>query len=43
MIDKMISDIRAEDVHLAQILFELAENFAYDKILALIQKAKETA
>lgn len=35
-------DIRIENAAFADALSGLAENFAYDKILALVQKAKET-
>ncbi len=41
MIDRVINDIRAKDMRLGEVLSELAGNFAYDKIIALIQKAKE--
>ncbi len=40
MIDQVIEDIRTENIALADGLSELAENYAYDKILDLIQKAK---
>ena len=42
MIDEVIKDIRAENAQLAEAFSELAENFAYDKMLVLVQKAKET-
>ena len=40
MIDQVIEDIRIENGPLADALFDLAESFAYDKILALLQIAK---
>ncbi len=42
MIDQVIEDIRTENVQLADGLSELADNFAYDEILALVQKAQGT-
>jgi CheY-like chemotaxis protein len=41
MIDQAIKDIRINNVGLADALSGLAENFAYDKILAIVQEAKE--
>jgi PAS domain S-box-containing protein len=40
MIDEVIEEIRTGSVQLAEALFDLVENFAYDKILVLVQKAK---
>jgi CheY-like chemotaxis protein len=41
MIDQVIEEIRTTNAQLAEVLSELVENFAYDKILALVQKAVE--
>ena len=41
MIDQVIEDIRIEDAQLAGVLSELAANFAYDKILALIANSND--
>lgn len=42
MIDQVIKDIQSENSQVAKVLNDLAENFAYDDILILIKKAKET-
>lgn len=42
MIEQVLEDIRTENVQLSNALSELTDNFAYDKILTLVQKAKET-
>ncbi len=41
MIDAMIEEIRSENVQLAEALTGMAGNYAYDRILALFQKAEE--
>ena len=41
VIDRVIEDIRHKNVQLADGLIELAKNYAYEKIMALIQKAKD--
>jgi CheY-like chemotaxis protein len=40
IIDKVIEDIRTENIQLADAFSELADDFAYDKILCLVQKAE---
>lgn len=41
-IDEAIEEIRSENAEMAEALFDIAANFAYDKILALIQMAGES-
>ena len=41
-IDQVIEEIGTENIGLAEALSELADNFAYDKILALVLTDKET-
>ena len=40
MIDQVIKEVRVQNVELADALTGLAENFAYDQILALVQIGK---
>ncbi len=42
MVDEVIEQIRTKSVQLAEALSDLGKNFAYDKILILVQKAKDT-
>jgi CheY-like chemotaxis protein len=41
IIDRVIEDIRTGNIALAEAFSELADNFAYDKILSLVQKAQK--
>jgi CheY-like chemotaxis protein len=41
MIDQVIKDIRVQNVALADALADMANNFAYDEILALVQDSSE--
>jgi CheY-like chemotaxis protein len=43
MIEAAIEEVRVEHVQLAKVLSKLAENYAYDRILALVQQAEEMA
>lgn len=41
LIESAIEDIRTENARLAEVLSKMAQNFAYDKILVLVQIARE--
>jgi hypothetical protein len=40
MIDEVIEEIRTENLAIAEVLSEMAENFAYDDILALADASR---